>query len=145
MTARRFIRGGIVSGGIAVLLAAATVGAAGLDADSSPVTLQIMNATAGSPLRCQLILAHFVTQDAGRIDAGGQATIGLRRSIAGGTLIYSSNGGRHMALENVLCGRDDDRAARRYDLDLAALRNGSLSSLRVVCSGQEKLVCKTAP
>lgn len=145
VTTRWFIGISFISTCLAVVLAMAPAGAAESDGDSAPVMLRIMNATVGSPLTCQLILAHFVTQDTGRIDAGREATIDLRRRTADGTLIYRSNGNRLMALENVLCGRDGDWATEKIDLSLAALRNGSQDSLRIVCSGTKELVCKAAP
>ncbi len=145
LTARRFIGISFGSTWLAVVLAMAPAGAAESGGSSAPVTLRIVNATAGSPLACQLILAHFVTQDAGRIDAGREATIDLRRRTADGTLIYGADESRPMAVENVLCGRDGDWAAEKVDLSLAALRNGSRDSLRIVCSGAKELVCKAVP
>lgn len=138
---RRWFRSWIATGGLAALLSAAPIGASGPGLDAEPVTLEIANATSDSALRCQFILAHFVTQEAATIGAGRMATVELRRMTTGGTLVFQRTSGEVMAVENVICGLDQDWAATRNDLVLARLRDGSRNRLHVVCGTSNGLSC----
>ena len=104
-------------------------------ADPVPVTLTIENATAGPALRCQLVLAHFITHDLALIPANGTAEIDLQRNPSG--TLFFQGGDRSMAVENVLCGRDDNWTASRNDLDLRRLREAASPALRVTCSAAD--------
>ncbi|MDA0229768.1 MAG: hypothetical protein O3B21_06215 [Proteobacteria bacterium] len=108
---------------------------------SAPVRLEIVSATATSRLACQLVLAHFVTQDIASIPAGGEAVIVLDRDLDDGTLIYRHDGGRRMAVENILCGVAANWRATRADLNLAALRAGRRANLRIICEAPKALSC----
>ena len=109
---------------------------------SAPVHLEIVSATPTSSLACQLVLAHFVTQDIAPILAGGEIAIALERDLDDGTLIYLHEGGRHMALENILCGLATNWQGTRADLNLAALRTGQRAKLRIVCVASKALSCR---
>jgi len=108
---------------------------------SAPVRLEIVNATGTSRLACQLVLAHFVTQDIAPIPAGEETVITLRRDLDEGTLTYQRGEGRRMAVENILCGIVDNWRATRNDLNLADLRAGHHANLRVICKAQNSLSC----
>ena len=95
------------------------------------VRLEIHN-NAGSPLRCQLVLAHFVTQDIAPILPGGELIIALDRDMDQGALIFRHTGGRSMAIENILCGHSGAWSETRIDLDLTGLRSGKTTELRIV-------------
>ena len=109
---------------------------------SAPVHLEIVSATATSRLACQLVLAHFVTQDIKPIPAGGETAIALERDLDDGTLIYRHDGGRRMAVENILCGLATNWWATRANLDLAALRAGQHARLRIICEAPKALSCR---
>ena len=109
-----------------------------------PVTVQITNATSKAALRCQLILAHFVTYEADALAKGQETTLELLRGDQDGTLIFSGKDGRQMALENLLCGFDDDWGETQKDLNLAQLRDGSSNRLEIICSGADRLTCQAA-
>ena len=109
-----------------------------------PVSVQITNATSKAALRCQLILAHFVTYEADTLAKGQEATLELLRGDQDGTLIFSAKDGRQMALENLLCGFDDDWGRTRKNLSLAQLRDGTSNRLQIICSGADRLTCQTA-
>lgn len=126
---------------LGALCAVAAASAAEPSGPSAPVRLEIYNGTASSELRCQLVLAHFVTQDIGRISAGKSAVIALRRDRDEGVLIYRS-GARRMAVENILCGIAGNWRATRNDLNLAALRAGRRAQLKIFCQAPEALSCK---
>ena len=110
-----------------------------------PVAVQITNATSKAALRCQLILAHFVTYEASALAKGQEATLELLRGDQDGTLIFSGKDGRQMALENLLCGFDDDWGGTQKNLSLAQLRDGSSNRLQIICSGADKLACEAVP
>ncbi len=109
-----------------------------------PVSVQITNATSKAALRCQLILAHFVTYEADALAKGQEATLELLRGDQDGTLIFSGRDGRQMALENLLCGFDDDWGGTQNDLNLAQLRDGTSNRLQIICSGADRLTCQAA-
>ena len=108
---------------------------------SEPVRLEIANVKSPSVLRCQLVLAHFVTLALERIGPESRAIIQLQRDMQAGTLFYPRADGRPMALENVFCGLDDDWQANRVDLDLQPLRGGEGELLLIVCDGGRGLAC----
>lgn len=108
---------------------------------SAPVRLEIISATKMSRLACQLVLAHFVTQDIAPILAGGKTAIALERDLDDGTLIYRHDGGQRMAVENILCGLANNWRATRADLNLAALRAGRRAHLRIICEAPKALSC----
>lgn len=108
---------------------------------SAPVRLEIVNATGAARLACQLVLAHFVTQDIAPIPAGEETAITLRRDLDEGTLTYQQGEGRRMAVENILCGIADNWRATRNDLNLAELRAGYQAKLRFICDAQTSLSC----
>jgi len=110
---------------------------------SAPVRLEIVNATAASRLACQLVLAHFVTQDLAPISAGDETVVLLSRDVDEGTLIYQSDGGRRMAVENILCGLAGNWRATRADLNIAELRAGQRANMRIVCARPETFSCQT--
>ena len=117
-------------------LMAPFVAAAGEPAGpSAPVRLEIVNGTLASRLACQLVLAHFVTQDIAPIPAGGETVIALDRDVDEGTLIFRQAGARPMALENILCGLAGNWRATRADLNIAPLRAGERAALRIVFGG----------
>ncbi|MBR45580.1 MAG: hypothetical protein CMM31_03670 [Rhodospirillaceae bacterium] len=103
---------------------------------SAPVSLEVVNGAEGR-LRCQLVLAHFVTQDIAPVPPGGETVIVFDRDADEGVLIFRHVGGRSMALENVLCGLAGDWRATRADLDLADLRAGESVALRMVYGAAE--------
>ncbi len=108
---------------------------------SAPVRLEIVNATETSRLACQLVLAHFVTQDLAPISAGDESVISLDRELDDGTLIYRHDGGRRMAVENILCGIAANWRATRADLNIAELRAGRRANLRIICQQPKALSC----
>lgn len=112
---------------------------------TEPVRLEIANAKSESLVRCQLVLAHFVTLAPDRIRPNHRATIGLQRDVRAGTLFYPREDGPPMTLENVLCGLDDDWVATRNDLDLRRLRRGEGDRLLIVCDGEQSLACVAPP
>ncbi len=124
---------------LAALLAAVLAGPLSAAPAGEPVRLEIANAKAAALLRCQLVLAHFVTLAPAPIGPAGRVAFELRRD-PDGSLFYPHAEGPPMALENVLCGLDEDWTATRNDLDLRPLRGGE-ERLLIVCDGERGLAC----
>ena len=109
--------------------------------ERAPVVLKIANGTENAVLRCQLVLAHFMTGELAPAAPGRVIDIDLQRDAATSTLLYIGPGNRLIAVENVLCGADGDWAATRNDLDLTSLREGSTWTLQVICADRGGLSC----
>ena len=92
--------------------------------DLAPVDLTIRNDT-GSPLRCTVVLAHFVTRALEPIPPSGELALALERHAASGTLAFGWHDGAPMLVENILCGSDGDWDATRTDLPLTPIRAGT--------------------
>lgn len=119
-------------------------GAAAIAGETAPAVLEIVNETTRAVLRCQLVLAHFMTRDLAPTAPGQALEIDLLRETASGTLLRSDLDGRLVPVENVLCGADDDWMATRNDVDLTGLRAGSLRRLRIVCVEGNGMSCSAA-
>lgn len=126
------------------LMVPQSAGAAEPSGPSAPVKLEIINGTKTPGLICQLVLAHFVTEDIAEISTGEGVVIALHRDLDDGTLIYRHGGGRRMAVENILCGLADNWRATRNDLNLARLRGGDSADVKYICATPEALSCKAA-
>lgn len=97
------------------------------------VHLRIENGGAG-PIRCQAILAHFVTRSLPAIPGGGAHHVTLLRDRGTGSLSYGAHGGRAMMLENILCGDDGAWTASARDLPLQRLRSVPSSRFTYRCA-----------
>jgi hypothetical protein len=120
---------------------AASQGSAALGEERAPVVLRVANSTEKAVLRCQLVLAHFMTGDLTPVGPGLVIEIDLLREVATSTLLYLGPGVRLIAVENILCGSDGDWAATRNDIDLTALRDGSTQQLQMICADRGGLSC----
>jgi hypothetical protein len=133
MCARRWVLTGVA----AMAFQATTAWAAG-----ESVRLDIRNTDVGAPLHCVLVLAHFVTLEAGGAGPGHGLAITFTRDPADGTLIYRGDDGRAMAVENVLCGVSGDWSDTRADVPILVLRDGTRSALAVDCVLDGRLRCR---
>ena len=139
MTVRLFLTRGALLGVLAMMWS----GLAAAADEPVVVSLKIENGMANGALRCQLVLAHFVTVGLAPIPAGQRLAVALTRDAAG-ALFYQAGEGPLMAIENVLCGRDDDWAATRQDLNLTTLRGPGVPAARIVCAGDNVHKCRTS-
>ena len=69
----------------------------------SSVLVKVRNASQQHVFHCQLILAHFVTEDVRDLSPGAEVQIRLVRAMNDGTL-YRVNDFSPMAVERILCG-----------------------------------------
>ncbi|MHA1600324.1 MAG: hypothetical protein ACTSW2_05820 [Alphaproteobacteria bacterium] len=112
--------------------------------ERAPVSLRIENGSENAGLRCQLVLAHFMTRDLAPAAPGRVIEIDLLRNLATGALWFAGAEGRLVPVENVLCGTGDDWAASRNDINLTPLRDGSTPHLQIICAERSGLSCTVA-
>ncbi|MEQ8354081.1 MAG: hypothetical protein RH942_00975 [Kiloniellaceae bacterium] len=111
-------------------------------ADSGFEALDLVVENGGTaPLRCTLILAHFITKEIGEIAPGGRVSVPLERRSGDGVLASGRHKGEPMLVENVLCGSVADWQATAGDLPLPAIRRGSKRHYRLRCRIAERLAC----
>lgn len=124
-------------------LAVAALVLAGGGAALEPLTLTIRNG-AGEDLRCEAVLAHFMSETLARIAPGRSLVVTLRRD-SGGVLLLAPREGRHVPLENILCGSETAWAASKSDLPLTTVRAGSGSHYQVRCAlADSRVACRVA-
>lgn len=121
------------------------VSAAAGHAGAEPATVELTVRNAGeAPLRCVLVLAHFVTKDLPPLPAGGSLTVVMERDAAAGTLSQARGDGRVMMVENLLCGAAERWDATRGEVPLLALRGAGPARMATACRIDRRLAC-TAP
>ena len=104
---------------------------------TTPVTLAIHSDT-GTALRCTIMLAHFVTQNADPNSHKIELT--FDRDDASGTLAERRSG-RAMQVENILCGDRDNWQATQADIPLALLRPPGARHFAAHCRLEPRLRC----
>lgn len=125
--------------GCAVALAA-FVTSAQAGAQTAPVELTIRNAGA-EPLRCVLVLAHFVTVEHPALPPDATAAVVLQRDAAAGTLALPRDDGRAMMVENLLCGAAGRWEETRGEVPLLPLRAGTPARMSTACHIDGRLAC----
>jgi hypothetical protein len=111
------------------------------DSGFEPVALTLENA-GGEPLRCTLVLAHFITKEAGEIAPGGRLTVPLERRPGDGVLASGRHKGEPMLVENLLCGTQDSWQATSGDVPLLPVRRGGEAAYRLSCAVEGRFSCK---
>jgi hypothetical protein len=110
-------------------------------ADSASIALTIRNA-GDAPLRCVLVLAHFVTKDLPAIPRGGAITLAMERDADLGTLSQRRRDGRVMMIENLLCGASARWDETRGEVPLLALRGVTPARMATACRIATRLACE---
>ena len=96
------------------------------------------------PLRCTILLAHFVTLEAGEAAPGESLRLTLIRNGEDGVLLLRGGDGKPMAVENILCGVSEDWSRTRSDVPLLDLRDPARGALQVACSLAGRLRCRAS-
>ncbi len=113
------------------------------EAGQEMVALEIRNAGVGAPLRCTILLAHFVTHEAGEAAPGETLRLSLVRG-GDGILLLNGDGGKQMAVENIICGVSEDWSRTRSDVPLLDLRDPARAGLQVACWLAGRLRCRAS-
>lgn len=93
------------------------------------------------PLRCSMVIAHFMSQDLGEIQPGERLDILLEIDTADGSLFVRSRDGRRKPVENILCGASDDWSLTRGEVPLLPLRTSSSDRARMDCRLETRVRC----
>lgn len=97
---------------------------------ADPVEVSVTNETE-APLECQAALAHWYSEELGRIAAGNELTLTLWHDSETGVLNLLNAGGDRMPVEAVWCATETART--RLKLPMAA--GESEAELRFSCHG----------
>jgi hypothetical protein len=135
------LKAAFISAAVALTLAATPLHAAEPAGDRAPVRLSIQN-DADAVLRCQVVLAHFVTLADHRLPPGTVRELDLERAAPSGALYVSGDDGRPMAIEAIYCGLDERWDGTRAALDLTPLREPDRQRLAVACAGVQTPLCR---
>ena len=103
-------------------------------------TIFISNDHTTEDVRCQFILAHFVTYDFVKFSQNDTLSIPVYLSNSDGTIFYF-HAGNYMAIEDLLCGFDADWALTRQELSLIPFISSIDESLHFICGGDQMLSC----
>ena len=117
---------------VALIINLATVSQTRAD-DGQLVELQIENYSE-EPIRCVMILAHFVTRTLPPIPTGDTFRTTLERDPVQGTLSYGSFGDHPMMLENLLCGTLSDWTGTSRDLPIVTMRSEPSTRFNYRCT-----------
>ncbi len=117
-------------------LASATAAAS----ENDEVSIEVANES-GQLLRCQFLLAHWMTSAALVLEPGDSARLILGRAADGALFQRKAGEARPFPVESLLCGADQDFGSSRQDLDLSPLRRRQSDALAVRCSGDAVLSC----
>ena len=107
----------------------------------SSVLVKVRNASQQHVFHCQLILAHFVTEDVRDVPPGAEVQIRLVREMNDGTL-YRVNDFSPMAVERILCGVQGRWGETQRELRIALLRQGGTATLEFVCGESGSTQCE---
>ncbi len=120
-----------------ILLAACTAATP----QRAPLALAIRNTDPTEPMRCVMVVAHFVSVDVPLVAPGETIRLDFSRVVDTGSLIVAAADGRDMEVENLLCGSDDRWSETRGDLPLLPLRAATTSRLEAACRLVPRLGC----
>lgn len=109
-------------------------------AGAESVALAIVN-EGQAPLRCQLLLAHWMSESLAPLAPGAETRLTLGRDAAGQLFLERAGEARPFHLEALVCGADLGTARRH--LDLSALRRGEAAGLVARCDPADEPPCRT--
>ncbi len=124
-------------------LAATLLSAQAVAGDEDKVSIAVANETR-QVLRCQFLLAHWMTSAAVLIQPGASARLALGRAVDGALFQRQAGEERPFHVESLLCGSDRDFGSSRIDLDLSPLRARESDSLSFRCGGEAAPACRRA-
>ena len=108
--------------------------------DYDPLRISISNQHENDAVRCQLVLAHFVTYDLNRVESGKEISFSILLSPIDSTLFYNHSG-KLMAIEDLFCGLHSDWSTTRQELSLTPLQTKGSASLNFRCTVNPGFLC----
>ena len=103
-------------------------------------TIVISNDHIDQSVRCQLVLAHFVTYDPVNIAPKDTLLIPVELRNSDRTIFYLY-AGTYMAIEDLLCGFDSNWSLTRRELSLTPLQSLTVESLHFTCGFNQSFFC----
>lgn len=101
------------------------------------VALEIYNRDT-HPLRCVVVLAHFMSMELGPVAPGATAVLDVDRVKPDGSLLLLHDGQPPKVIENLLCGRQKNWAATRGNVSLSEARAAGADRLSTACAVKEQ-------
>jgi hypothetical protein len=108
--------------------------------DPNPVYVSITNFHSSESVRCQLVLAHFVTYDPPVLLAGETLVIPITLEQHNSTL-FLVDSGSPMAIEDLFCALDSAWSDTRLELSLAPLQSSTTPHLIFSCGIELQFSC----
>ena len=105
--------------------------------------VQVKNQQSDHEIRCQLILAHFVTYDFRKVGPGQSLDFSIILRAPDRTLFFI-HAKRTMAIENLLCGLDTNWSITKTELPLAFFKTTNKQSLVFECVFNTTFSCNIA-
>ena len=110
--------------------------------DGSQVSIRIQN-DSSETLRCEAILAHFVTLPLSKVPPHQSIAVTLGRDLPQGTLSLGQHKGSPMMLENILCAVASQWDKTKTDLPILDLRANPANHFAFSCKLSNRLLCNS--
>ena len=108
--------------------------------DPNPAYVSITNFHSSESVRCQLVLAHFVTYDPPLLLAGETLVVPIMLGQDNSTL-FLVDSGNPMAIEDLFCALDSAWSETRLELSLTPLQSSTTPRLAFFCGIELQLTC----
>ena len=108
--------------------------------DPRSVYLSITNFHASEPVRCQFVLAHFVTYDPPVLLSGETLVVHITLEKDNSTLFFVHSG-KPMAIEDLFCALDSAWSETRLELSLTPLQSSTTPRLAFFCGIELQFSC----
>ena len=108
--------------------------------DPAPVYITISNFHFSESVRCQFVLAHFVTYDPPVLLSGETLVVPITLEQDNSTL-FLDNSAQPMAIEDLFCALDSTWSDTRWELSLAPLQRSTTANLIFSCGAELQFTC----
>ena len=108
--------------------------------DPNPTYISITNLHTSESIRCQFVLAHFVTYDPPMILSGETLVVPITIEQDNSTL-FLVNSSKPMAIEDLFCALDSAWSDTRLELSLAPLQRSTMPHLTFSCGIELQFTC----
>jgi hypothetical protein len=108
--------------------------------DPNPVYVSITNFHVSESVRCQFVLAHFVTYDPPVLLSGETLVVPITLEQDNSTL-FLLDYGKPMAIEDLFCALDSAWSDTLSELSLAPLQNSTAENLTFSCGIELQFSC----